>query len=42
MLVGLDLPWGGGELKQESDPHTGAVVCVRGETFKAESETADL
>ena len=25
-----------------SGPHIGATVCVRGETFKAESETADL
>ena len=31
-----------GQLKQRSDPHIGAVVWVRGETFKAESETADL
>ena len=31
-----------GELKQGSDPYTGAAVWVRGETFKAESETADL
>ena len=31
-----------GELKQMSGPHIGATVCVRGETFKAESETADL
>ena len=31
-----------GELKQGSDPHSRAIVCVRGETFKAESETADL
>ena len=31
-----------GELKQGSDLHTGATVWVRGETFKAESETADL
>ena len=31
-----------GELKQESDLHSGAIVWVRGETFKAESETADL
>ena len=30
-----------GELKQGSDPHIGAIVCVRGETFKAESETTD-
>ena len=31
-----------GELKQGSDPHSGAIVWVRGETFKAESKTADL
>ena len=31
-----------GELKQGSHPHTGAIVRVRRETFKAESETADL
>ena len=31
-----------GELKQESDPYIGAVVWVRGETFKTESETAGL
>ena len=31
-----------GELKQGSDPHIGAIVWVRRETFKAESETADL
>ena len=31
-----------GELKQGSDPHIGAIVGVRGETFKAESEIADL
>ena len=31
-----------GELKQGSDPHISAIVLVRGETFKAESETADL
>ena len=31
-----------GELKQGSDPHSRAIVSVRGETFKAESETADL
>ena len=31
-----------GELKQGSDPHTGAIVWVRGETFTAKSETADL
>ena len=31
-----------GELKQGSDLHIGAIVSVRGETFRAESETADL
>ena len=31
-----------GELKQGSDPRSGATVCIRGETFKAERETADL
>ena len=34
-LVGLDQ-------KQGSDPHSRAIVWVRGETLKAESETADL
>ena len=31
-----------GELKQGSDLHIRAIVRVRGETFQAESETADL
>ena len=31
-----------GELKQGSSPHIGAIVWVKGETFKTESETADL
>ena len=31
-----------GELKQGSDLHIGAIVSVRGETFKAQSETDDL
>ena len=31
-----------GELKQGSDPHIGEIVWVGGETFNAESETADL
>ena len=31
-----------GKLNQGSNPHTRAIVRVRGETFKAESETADL
>ena len=30
------------KLKQGSDPHSRATVWVRGETFKAESKTADL
>ena len=42
VLVGLDLPLVSGEQKQGSDPHTGAIIWVRGETFKAESETTDL
>ena len=31
-----------GELKQGSNHHIGRIVWVRGETFKAESEAADL
>ena len=31
-----------GELKQGSVPHIGATVRLKGETFKAESETGDL
>ena len=31
-----------GELKQGSGPDSGAIVCIREETFKAESEIADL
>ena len=42
VLIGQDLPLVGGELKQESDPHIRAIVWIRGETFKAESETAYL
>ena len=42
VLVGLDLPLVGGELMQEFDPYIRAIVWVRGETFKAESETTDL
>ena len=42
VLVGLDLPLVGRGLKQEFGPHMGAIVRVRGETFKAESETAEL
>ena len=40
--TGLDLPSTVRELKQGSDPHIGVTVWVRGETFKAESEAADL
>ena len=42
MLVGLDLPSAGGGTEVGSDPHMGAIVWVRGETFKAENEIADL
>ena len=42
MLVGLDLPSASGGTEAGSDPHIGAIVSVRGETFKAESEAADL
>ena len=31
-----------GELRQGSDPHVGAIVWVRGEIFKADSEAANL
>ena len=31
-----------GDLKQGSDSHIGTITRVRGETLKAESETADL
>ena len=31
-----------GKLNQGPNPHIRAIVRVRGETFKAESETADL
>ena len=41
-LVRLDLPLRVGEVKQGSDPHSGAIVWVRGETLKAEGQTADL
>ena len=40
--TGLDLPSAVRELKLGSDPHIGATDWVRGETFKAESEAADL
>ena len=41
-LVGLDLPRRVGQLKQGSNPHIVATRRVRGETFEAESEAADL
>ena len=31
-----------GELKQGSDTNMEATVCIKEETYKAESETADL
>ena len=40
--AGLDLPSVGGGTEAGSDPNIGAIVSVREETFKAESETADL
>ena len=42
VLVELNLPSAGGETQAWSDPHIGATVWVRRETFKAESETTDL
>ena len=42
MLIGLDLPSAGGGTEAGFDSHIGAIVWVRGETFKAESEAADL
>ena len=42
MLEGLDLPWVGRGTDPGPDSHIGATVFVRGETFKAGSETADL
>ena len=42
VLVGLDLPSaGGGTEVAVWSPHQ-AIVWVKGETFKAEGETADL
>ena len=40
--AGLVLPCWVGKLKQGSDPHIGAIVWDRGETFEAESEAVDL
>ena len=40
--VGLYLVLAGGGTEAAVRPHTGAIVWVRGETFKSESETADL
>ena len=42
MFLGWTCPWWVEELKQGSNPHIRAIVWVRGKTFKAESETADL
>ena len=40
--VGLDLPPAGGVTEAGVNPHIGTIVWVKGETVKAESETADL
>ena len=42
VLVGLNLPSVGGGTEAVVQSLHGAIVWVRGETFKAESETADL
>ena len=42
VLVELDLPSVSGGTKAGVRSHIGVVVWVGGETFKAESETADL
>ena len=42
VLVRVNLPSVGGEGKQGSDPHVMAIVSVRGETFNADSDRADL
>ena len=42
VLVAWTSPRRVGELKQGSNPHSRAIAWVRGEIFKAESETADL
>ena len=42
MSVGPDLPSAGGETEAGVRSPQRAIVLVRGETFKAESETADL
>ena len=42
MLERLDLPSAGGGLRQGSNPCSRAIVCIRGETFKAETETTAL
>ena len=42
VLVGPDLPSVGEETEARVKTHSGAIVWVREETFKAESETADL
>ena len=41
-LVGLDLPLAGGGTEAGVQSPIWAIVWVRGETFKAESEAADL
>ena len=41
VLVRLDLPSAGGETEAGIYPHIGAIFWVKGETYKAENETAD-
>ena len=42
VLVGLDLHLAAGGTEAGVSPHMVAIIWVRGETFKSESETADL
>ena len=42
VLVGLDLPSAGAGTEAGIGSHIRAIVWVRGETYKAESETAAL
>ena len=42
VLVGPDLPLAGEGTEAEVETHSRSIVWVREETFKAESETADL
>ena len=42
VLLRMDLPLVGGGIEAGVETDIGAIVWVRGETFEAESETADL